>query len=143
MTDDDLIHHLRHSKGWPTLGNAAADRIEALRAALDEAEAERHRWRQAAAKGSLHTQADLDRAVAEARAVALQEAAEVAAYEADFVPVKPDDFRKAILALLDTPAAEALERVRAEAYLSGWVNGSNGVEPPEFGNPVFEKAPGD
>lgn len=30
MTDDDLIHHLRHSKGWPTLGNAAADRIEAL-----------------------------------------------------------------------------------------------------------------
>ena len=39
--------------------------------------------------------------------------------------------------------AEALERVRAEAYLSGWVNGSNGVEPPDFGNPVFEKAPGD
>jgi hypothetical protein len=39
--------------------------------------------------------------------------------------------------------AEKLERVRAEAYLSGWVNGSNGVEPPDFGNPVFEKAPGD
>ena len=102
MTDDDLIHQLRNSKGWPTLGNAAADRIEALRAALDEAEAERHRWRQAAAKGSVHTQADLDRAAQEARAVALQ-----------------------------------------EAYLSGWVNGSNGIEPPDFGNPVFEKAPGD
>ena len=65
---------------------------------LTTAEAERDRWRQAAAKGSIHTQADLDRAVAEAR---------------------------------------------AEAYLSGWVNGSNGVEPPDFGNPVFEKTPGD
>jgi hypothetical protein len=74
------------------------DRIEALIAALDEAEAERHRWRQAASLGSLHTQADLDRAVAKAH---------------------------------------------AEAYLSGWVNGSNGVEPPDFGNPAFEKAPGD
>lgn len=30
MTDDDLIHQLRNSKGWPTLGNAAADRIEEL-----------------------------------------------------------------------------------------------------------------
>lgn len=89
MTDQDLIHHLRNSKGWPTLGNAAADRIEAL-------EAERHRWRQAASLGSLHTQADLDRAVAKAH---------------------------------------------AEAYLSGWVNGSNGVEPPDFGNPVFDDAP--
>ena len=38
MTDQELIHHLRHSKGWPTLGNAAADRIEAL-------EAERDKWR--------------------------------------------------------------------------------------------------
>ena len=126
MTDEDLIHHLRHSKGWPTLGNAAADRIEALRAALDEAEAEArdahlqslasmgqateahdaqlkaeaelHHWRQAAAKGSIYTQADLDRAV---------------------------------------------DKARAEAYLSGWVNGSNGIEPPDFGNPVFEKDPGD
>ena len=145
MTDEDLIHHLRNSKGWPTLGNAAADRIEALRAALDEAEAERHRWRQAASIGSIHTTADLDRAVAKAREVALQEAylsgwvngsngieppdfgnpvfekeaAEVAAYEADFVPVKPDDFRKAILALIDTPAAEALERVQTEERAKG------------------------
>ena len=30
MTDEDLIHQLRNSKGWPTLGHAAADRIEAL-----------------------------------------------------------------------------------------------------------------
>ena len=76
--------------------------IQNLCAALNEAEAERHRWRQAASIGSIHTQADLDRAVNEARAVALE-----------------------------------------EAYLSGWVNGSNGIEPPDFGNPVFEKAPGD
>jgi hypothetical protein len=30
MTDEELVAHLRNSKGWPTLGNAAADRIEAL-----------------------------------------------------------------------------------------------------------------
>jgi hypothetical protein len=30
MTGQDLLHHLRNSKGWPTLGNAAADRIEEL-----------------------------------------------------------------------------------------------------------------
>jgi hypothetical protein len=30
MTDEELIAQLRNSKGWPTLGNAAADRIEAL-----------------------------------------------------------------------------------------------------------------
>jgi hypothetical protein len=29
---DDLVKHLRNSKGWPTLGNAAADRIEELEA---------------------------------------------------------------------------------------------------------------
>ena len=72
MTNENLIHQLRNSKGWPTLGNAAADRIEAL-------------------------------------------IAEQAAIKAEN------------------------ERVRAEAYLSGWVNGSNGIEPPDFGNPVFEK----
>jgi hypothetical protein len=39
--------------------------------------------------------------VAEAMvAAALEEAAEVAANEADYVPVKPDDFRKAIRALI-------------------------------------------
>ena len=32
---DDLVKHLRNSKGWPTLGNAAADRIEALTAERD------------------------------------------------------------------------------------------------------------
>jgi hypothetical protein len=30
MTNEELIAHLRNSKGWPNLGNAAADRIEAL-----------------------------------------------------------------------------------------------------------------
>lgn len=30
MTDEELIQALRNSKGWPTLGNAAADRIEKL-----------------------------------------------------------------------------------------------------------------
>lgn len=34
---DDLVKHLRNSKGWPTLGNAAADRIEELEAELSEA----------------------------------------------------------------------------------------------------------
>jgi septal ring factor EnvC (AmiA/AmiB activator) len=29
---DDLVKRLRNSKGWPTLGNAAADRIEELEA---------------------------------------------------------------------------------------------------------------
>lgn len=36
MTDAELIAQLRRSKGWPTLGHAAADRIEAL-AALHQA----------------------------------------------------------------------------------------------------------
>ena len=31
---DDLVKQLRNSKGWPTLGNAAADRIEELEAKL-------------------------------------------------------------------------------------------------------------
>ena len=30
MTDAELIARLQNSKGWPTLGNAAADRIEQL-----------------------------------------------------------------------------------------------------------------
>jgi hypothetical protein len=30
MSDEELIAQLRNSKGWPTLGNAAADRIEEL-----------------------------------------------------------------------------------------------------------------
>lgn len=58
MTDQDLIHHLRNSKGWPTLGNAAADRIEALRAALaaerDALEAENERLREAALDAAAH-----------------------------------------------------------------------------------------
>lgn len=36
MTDAELIARLQNSKGWPTLGNAAADRIEALIAERDE-----------------------------------------------------------------------------------------------------------
>lgn len=34
---DDLVKHLRNSKGWPTLGNLAADRIEELEAKLAKA----------------------------------------------------------------------------------------------------------
>lgn len=129
MTDNDLIQQLRNSKGWPTLGNAAADHIEALIAerdaltdALVDAEAERHRWRQAASIGSIHTQVDLDRAVKEARAVALEEAAEHHLRHARGYNKTGQEqdaavhtaHANAILALLDTPAAEALERVRAE-----------------------------
>ena len=33
----DLVKQLRDSKGWPTLGNAAADRIEELEAKLAKA----------------------------------------------------------------------------------------------------------
>jgi len=36
MTDAELIAQLRRSKGWPTLGHSAADRIESL-AALHQA----------------------------------------------------------------------------------------------------------
>lgn len=36
MTDAELIEALRNSKGWPTLGNAAADRIESLLAQCAE-----------------------------------------------------------------------------------------------------------
>lgn len=32
----DLVERLRDSKGWPTLGNAAADRITELEAQRDE-----------------------------------------------------------------------------------------------------------
>jgi archaeosine-15-forming tRNA-guanine transglycosylase len=41
MSDEELIAQLKNSKGWPTLGKAAADRIEALTA-------ERDRWREIA-----------------------------------------------------------------------------------------------
>ena len=34
MSDEKLLHELRNSKGWPILGNAAADRIEELEAKL-------------------------------------------------------------------------------------------------------------
>jgi hypothetical protein len=35
LTNDELIAYLRNSKGWPTLGNAAADRIEELEDKLE------------------------------------------------------------------------------------------------------------
>jgi len=35
---DNLVKHLRDSKGWPTLGHAAADRIEELGVKLTKAE---------------------------------------------------------------------------------------------------------
>lgn len=122
------VRELRRERNSPTRQQHVdtADTLRALRAALDEAEAERHRWRQAAAKGSLRTQADLDRAAQEARAMALQEAARI---EPD-VEVRTDHwrhaaldqegaYRRAILALIDTPAAEALERVQTEERAKG------------------------
>lgn len=60
----------------------------------------------------LYPQADLDRAAQEARAVALQEAAKVARSKVH--SGTPEAIATHIEALLDTPAAEALERVRAE-----------------------------
>ena len=36
MSDEELLHALRNSKGWPTLGKAAADRIEELTATIEE-----------------------------------------------------------------------------------------------------------
>ena len=44
----DLVRQLRDSKGWPTLGNAAADRIEELEAECWRMQEERDRaiwWR--------------------------------------------------------------------------------------------------
>jgi hypothetical protein len=41
MTDEELIQYLRTTPGWPTLGNAAADRIEALIRERDRAIVER------------------------------------------------------------------------------------------------------
>ena len=37
MSGNDLVKRLRNSKGWPTLGNAAADRIEELEGKLAKA----------------------------------------------------------------------------------------------------------
>jgi hypothetical protein len=36
VTDAELLAYLHNSKGWPTLGKAAADRIEALIVERDE-----------------------------------------------------------------------------------------------------------
>lgn len=36
MMTDDLVKELRRTPGWPTLGNAAADRIEELEAVLNQ-----------------------------------------------------------------------------------------------------------
>ena len=47
---------------------------------------------------------EYERGHAAGREAGIREAAEVAAYEAGFVPVKEEDFRRAILALLDAPA---------------------------------------
>lgn len=45
MTDQELIIELRNSKGWPNLGNAAADRIEQL---LESIKNLSHLWATAA-----------------------------------------------------------------------------------------------
>jgi septal ring factor EnvC (AmiA/AmiB activator) len=40
VTDAELLAHLHNSKGWPTLGKAAADRIETLNEQLEAARAD-------------------------------------------------------------------------------------------------------
>jgi len=73
---DDLVKRLRefaiHTPLSKPMLLKAADRIEALEASI-----------------------------AKVREEALREAADVAADEANWVPHKPDDFRKAILALIE------------------------------------------
>jgi hypothetical protein len=65
MTDQELLHQLRHSKGWPTLGNAAADRIEALEAERD-ALAEKLEQAVKALKGAeIYIRADADHIAAQ------------------------------------------------------------------------------
>ena len=83
---DDLVKRLRKADEYEPLGHdgwEAADIIEALIAERDA----------------------LKSAQIEAIRAALEAAAEVAANEADYVPVRPEDFRKAIRAL--DPAAIA------------------------------------
>ena len=83
---DDLVKRLRKADEYEPLGHdgwEAADIIEALIAERDA----------------------LKSAQIEAIRAALEAAAEVAANEADYVPVRPEDFRKAIRAL--APAAIA------------------------------------
>jgi hypothetical protein len=49
--------------------------------------------------------------------------------------------QKAILERASDPERDALAerdaRIRAEAYRDGWVNGSNGVAPPDFPDATF------
>jgi stalled ribosome rescue protein Dom34 len=67
MTDEELIAHLRNSKGWPTLGNAAADRIEQLdKACYEWAETSQSNYQRAKV-----SEAKLNKAV-EALLVALE-----------------------------------------------------------------------
>lgn len=53
MTDKGLVHQLRNSRRWPTLGNAAADRIEALEAENARLREENERLREALAEQSM------------------------------------------------------------------------------------------
>lgn len=83
--------------------------LRALAARLAEVEAQLKATldREAATYARHDARADLCLTPADAEALVtltLKRAAEVAAYEAGFVPVKEEDFRRAILALLDAPA---------------------------------------
>lgn len=73
MNDEKLITHLRDSKGWQNLGNAAADRIEQLSAQLKmvlEREAETHRRHEA--REDTIREAALREAAAAAEALAVK-----------------------------------------------------------------------
>ena len=85
--DDHLLKSLRNSKGWPTLGNAAADRIEELEAKLKLA----------------------DVLMQAAVAAALREAAKISDQWIGCEPIT-----SGILALITPDAQAALDRVVAE-----------------------------
>ena len=96
---DDLVKRIRefaiHTPLSKPMLLKAADRIEGL-----EQDVKAVQRREADANRADHSAA----LVAAAREEALREAAEVAAEEANWVPHKSDDFRKAILALITKDA---------------------------------------
>jgi len=59
MTHEELIRELRNSKGWPNLGNAAADRIEQL---LESIKGLSQAWATAAVEREV-SEGKLDKAV--------------------------------------------------------------------------------
>ena len=68
MSDEELIAQLRNSKGWPTLGNAAADHIEQLDKACSQwAEVSQSNYQRAKA-----SEAKLNKVVSALREIAAQ-----------------------------------------------------------------------